>query len=48
MSDIKTATTIDASELPAGSMKIVEFGGGKVLLSNVKGEIVRTSRKSGN
>lgn len=39
MSDIKTAT-IDASELPAGTMKMVEVGEGKVLVSNVKGEIV--------
>lgn len=39
MSDIKTAT-LDASELPAGTMKMVEVGEGKVLVSNVKGEIV--------
>lgn len=39
MSDIKTAT-IDASELPVGTMKMVEVGDGKVLVSNVKGEIV--------
>lgn len=39
MSDVKTAT-IEASELPAGTMKMVEVGEGQVLVSNVKGEIV--------
>lgn len=40
MSDVKTGAVLDASELADGEMKIVDFEGGQVLLSKVKGEVV--------
>ncbi|EIW72762.1 hypothetical protein TREMEDRAFT_67043 [Tremella mesenterica DSM 1558] len=41
--DVKTAEVLDVSELSEGQMKTVEFGEGKILLSNMKGEIYATS-----
>ncbi|GFZ43525.1 hypothetical protein JCM24511_01245 [Saitozyma sp. JCM 24511] len=43
INDVKTQAVLDASELPEGKMKTVEFEGGKVLLSHVKGQIHATS-----
>jgi len=38
----KTLPVLDASELAEGSMKTVEFDGGKVLLSKINGQVVST------
>jgi len=42
-SDIVTKEVLDLSELKEGQMKAVDFEGGKVLLSNIKGQINATS-----
>ncbi|ORY32308.1 hypothetical protein BCR39DRAFT_523859 [Naematelia encephala] len=43
MGDIKTATVLDESELSDGQMKSVDFEGGKVLVSKIKGQVYATS-----
>lgn len=40
MSDLKSLEVLEASELNEGQVKAVDFDGGRVLLSKVKGEIV--------
>lgn len=42
-SDVKTHEVLDSSELKDGQHKAVDFAGGKVLLSKIKGQVYATS-----
>lgn len=42
MSDLKTLPVLDASQLQEGEHKAVDFDGGRVLLSKIKGQVYAT------